>query len=283
MSSASTASTSAATDPTIPVAAAPARALPGALARFDLTGRVALVTGASRGIGLALARGLGEAGARVVLNARGGARLDAALAALRAAGIAAEAAPFDVTDAAAIERGVAAIEAEIGPIAILVNNAGMQHRAPAADFAEADWRRLQATNVDSVFFVSQAVGRRMLARRAGRIINIGSVQSELGRPSIAPYCVSKGAVKMLTRALAAEWGPMNIQVNGIGPGYFRTELNAALVADPGFSAWVEKRTPAGRWGEVEELVGAAIFLASDAACYINGQMLMVDGGMTSVV
>ncbi|MCA1953189.1 MAG: SDR family oxidoreductase, partial [Hyphomicrobiales bacterium] len=220
---------------------------------------------------------------RVVLNARGGARLDAALAALRAAGIAAEAAPFDVTDAAAIERGVAAIEAEIGPIAILVNNAGMQHRAPAADFAEADWRRLQATNVDSVFFVSQAVGRRMLARRAGRIINIGSVQSELGRSSIAPYCASKGAVKMLTRALAAEWGPMNIQVNGIGPGYFRTELNAALVADPGFSAWVEKRTPAGRWGEVEELVGAAIFLASDAACYINGQMLMVDGGMTSVV
>ncbi|MFN3481385.1 MAG: SDR family oxidoreductase [Rhabdaerophilum calidifontis] len=283
MSSASTASTSAATDPTIPVAAAPARALPGALARFDLTGRVALVTGASRGIGLALARGLGEAGARVVLNARGGARLDAALAALRAAGIAAEAAPFDVTDAAAIERGVAAIEAEIGPIAILVNNAGMQHRAPAADFAEADWRRLQATNVDSVFFVSQAVGRRMLARRAGRIINIGSVQSELGRSSIAPYCASKGAVKMLTRALAAEWGPMNIQVNGIGPGYFRTELNAALVADPCFSAWVEKRTPAGRWGEVEELVGAAIFLASDAACYINGQMLMVDGGMTSVV
>ncbi|MCA1999943.1 MAG: SDR family oxidoreductase, partial [Hyphomicrobiales bacterium] len=226
---------------------------------------------------------LGEAGARVVLNARGGARLDAALAALRAAGIAAEAAPFDVTDAAAIERGVAAIEAEIGPIAILVNNAGMQHRAPAADFAEADWRRLQATNVDSVFFVSQAVGRRMLARRAGRIINIGSVQSELGRSSIAPYCASKGAVKMLTRALAAEWGPMNIQVNGIGPGYFRTELNAALVADPCFSAWVEKRTPAGRWGEVEELVGAAIFLASDAACYINGQMLMVDGGMTSVV
>jgi gluconate 5-dehydrogenase len=250
---------------------------------FDLSGRIALVTGASRGIGFALARGLAGAGAHVVLNARPGPGLEGAVDTLRQAGAKADAAPFDVTDPAAIQAGVQDIETGIGPIDILINNAGMQHRAPAVDFAEADWRRIQATNVDSVFFVSQAVGRHMVARRRGRIINIGSVQSELGRPSIVPYCSTKGAVKMMTRALAAEWGPMNVQVNAIGPGYFRTELNAALVADAEFSAWVGKRTPAGRWGEVEELIGAAVFLASDAASYINGHLLMVDGGMTSVV
>lgn len=250
---------------------------------FDLSGRIALITGASRGIGHAIARGLGGAGARVVLNARPGAALDVAASHLRDEGIDAHTAPFDVTDAAAIHAGVAKIEAEIGAIDILVNNAGMQHRGAATDFAASDWRRLQATNVDSVFFVSQAVGRHMIGRRRGKIINIGSVQSELGRPTIVPYCASKGAVKMLTRGLAAEWGPHNIQVNAIGPGYFRTELNDALVKNAEFSAWVGKRTPAGRWGDVEELVGAAIFFASPASGYVNGQMLMVDGGMTSVV
>lgn len=250
---------------------------------FDLSGRLALITGASRGIGLALARGLAGVGARVVLNARPGAALDQAVASLREAGLAAEAAPFDVTDIAAIRAGVDGIEREIGPIDILINNAGMQIRGAAADYPEADWRRIQATNTDSVFFVSQAVGRHMLTRRRGKIINIGSVQSELGRASIVPYNATKGAVKMITRGLCAEWGPHNIQVNAIGPGYFKTELNDALIKNAEFSSWVEKRTPAARWGEVEELVGAAIFLASPASNYVNGHLLMVDGGMTSVV
>lgn len=253
------------------------------LSVFDLSGRMALVTGSSRGIGYAIARGLAGAGARVVLNSRAGAALDAAVETLRAEGFDAHAAPFDVTDVASIREAVERIEAEVGPIDILVNNAGMQIRGPAVDYAEEDWRRIQATNTDSVFFVSQAVGRHMVARRRGKIINIGSVQSELGRASIVPYNATKGAVKMMTRGLCAEWGPHNIQVNAIGPGYFRTELNDALVKNAEFSAWVEKRTPAGRWGDVGELVGAAIFLASAASDFVNGHLLMVDGGMTSVV
>ncbi len=250
---------------------------------FDLSGRLALVTGSSRGIGLAIARGLAEAGARVVLNSRPGPALEAAVAALQQAGFNAHAAPFDVTDVAAIRSGIEAIEAGVGPIDILVNNAGIQIRGPVVDYAESDWRAIQAANVDSVFFVSQAVGRHMLQRKRGKIINIGSVQSELGRASIVPYNATKGAVKMMTRGLCAEWGPHNIQVNAIGPGYFKTELNDALVKNAEFSAWVEKRTPAGRWGDVGELVGAAIFLASPASNYVNGHLLMVDGGMTSVV
>lgn len=254
-----------------------------ALSVFDLTGRIALVTGSSRGIGYAIARGLAGAGASVVLNSRAGAALDAAVGALRDEGFNAHAAPFDVTDVGAIGAAVDRIEAEIGPIDILVNNAGMQLRGSVVDYAESDWRKIQATNTDSVFFVSQAVGRHMVARRRGKIINIGSVQSELGRASIVPYNATKGAVKMMTRGLCAEWGPHNIQVNAIGPGYFKTELNDALVQNAEFSAWVEKRTPAGRWGDVEELVGAAIFLSSAASNFVNGHLLMVDGGMTSVV
>ncbi len=253
------------------------------LAVFDLSGQIALVTGSSRGIGFAIARGLAEAGATIVLNARPGAALDQAVKALRDEGFPAHAAPFDVTDIPAIGIAIDRIEAGIGPIGILVNNAGMQLRGAATEYPEADWRKIQATNTDSVFFVSQAVGRHMVARNRGKIINIGSVQSELGRASIVPYSATKGAVKMMTRGLCAEWGPHNIQVNAIGPGYFRTELNDALVKNPEFSAWVEKRTPAGRWGEVEELVGAAIFLASSASNFVNGHLLMVDGGMTSVV
>ena len=260
-----------------PVSALPAPAL------FDLSGRIALVTGSSRGIGFALARGLGQAGAEVVLNARPGAALDDAVAMLTREGIKAHAAPFDVTDVAAIGAAIGAIETKIGPIEILINNAGMQLRGPVVDYAEADWRKIQATNVDSVFFVSQAVGRYMVTRKRGKIINIGSVQSELGRASIVPYNATKGAVKMMTRGLCAEWGPHNIQVNAIGPGYFKTELNEALVQNAEFSAWVEKRTPAGRWGDVGELVGAAVFLSSTASNFVNGHLLMVDGGMTSVV
>ena len=250
---------------------------------FDLTGRVALVTGSGRGIGFAVARGFASAGARVVLNGRDAGRLAEAAAHLRADGADAATAVFDVTDHAAAAASVAVIEREVGPIAILVNNAGIQHRAPLEDFAEADWSRLMRTNLDSVFNVGQAVARVMIPRLSGTIINVCSVQSEMARPGIAPYTASKGAVKMLTKGMATDWGRHGIRVNGLAPGYFRTELNAALVADPDFSRWLTGRTPLGRWGDVDELVGAAIFLASDASSFVTGHILYVDGGITSTL
>ncbi|PSJ64698.1 SDR family oxidoreductase [Kumtagia ephedrae] len=252
-----------------------------AIKRFDLTGRLALVTGSSKGIGFAIARGLAEAGAEVVLNARTASALEEARAKLAAEGFKVHARAFDVTDAAAVAAAVDAIESDIGPIEILFNNAGMQHRAPLEDFPLDAWERLKATNIDSVFFVGQAVARKMIPRGRGKIVNIASVQSELARTGIAPYTATKGAVKMLTKGMATDWARHGLQVNAIGPGYFNTELNAALVANPEFSAWLEKRTPAGRWAEVEELIGAAVFLASDAASFVNGHVLYVDGGITA--
>jgi gluconate 5-dehydrogenase len=251
------------------------------LSLFDLSGRTALVTGSSKGIGLALAAALATAGARVVLNARDAGRLAEARDALAGRGFAVESAAFDVTDAAAVQAGVAGIESSIGPIDILVNNAGMQHRGPFAEFPLDAWRRLIATNVDSVFLVGREVAQRMVARGRGKIINVCSVQSELARPGIAPYTATKGAVKMLTKGMAVDLGPHGIQVNGLGPGYFKTELTAALVADEAFTAWLAKRTPAGRWGEVNELAGAAVFLASAASSFVNGHILYVDGGITA--
>jgi gluconate 5-dehydrogenase len=248
---------------------------------FDLSGRTALVTGSSKGIGFALAGALAAAGARVVLNARDAGRLDQARAALAGRGHQVDAVCFDVTDPEAAEAGVARVEAETGPIDILVNNAGMQHRAPFAEFPVDAWRRLTATNVDSVFFVGRAVAQRMIPRGRGKIINICSVQSELGRPGIAPYAATKGAVKMLTKGMAIDLGRYGIQVNGLGPGYFKTELTQALVDDAAFTEWLAKRTPAGRWGEVHELAGAAVFLASEASSFVNGHILYVDGGITA--
>ncbi len=248
---------------------------------FDLTGRTALITGSSKGIGLALAGALASAGARVVLNARDAGRLQDARTALAARGYQVEASAFDVTDADAVEKGVAGIEDSVGPIDILVNNAGMQHRSPFAEFPVDAWRSLIATNIDSVFFVGRAVAQRMVTRRQGKIINVCSVQSELARPGIAPYTATKGAVKMLTKGMAVDLGPHGIQVNGLGPGYFKTELTAALVADEAFTAWLSQRTPAGRWGDVGELAGAAIFLASRASSFVNGHILYVDGGITA--
>jgi gluconate 5-dehydrogenase len=250
---------------------------------FSLEGRIALVTGSTGGIGGALARGLAEAGAKVVINGRDEARAKAAAESLRAEGWLAAHAAFDVTDATAVEAGVGRIEAEIGPIGILINNAGVQQRAPAEDFPVEGWRRVMGANLDGPFFVAQAVGRRMLPRGQGRIVNICSVMSELGRASIVPYTASKGGIKMLTKGLATEWGPKGITVNGIGPGYFATDMNTALVQDSAFTAWVEGRTPLRRWGKVEELVGAAIYLASPAASFVNGHILYVDGGMTAAV
>jgi len=250
---------------------------------FDLTARLALVTGSSQGIGFALAKALGQAGASVVLNGRDGAKLEAAAGELRNAGLHVNTAAFDVTDQQAVAEGIARVEREVGPIEILINNAGIQRRMPLQDFPPETWAEVMHVNLDSVFYVAQAVARAMIPRGHGKIINICSVQSELGRPSIAPYAASKGAVKMLTKGMCADWAAYGLQVNGLGPGYFETELTRPLVENKEFSAWLCKRTPAGRWGKVDELGGAVVFLAAPASDFVNGQILYVDGGLTSVV
>lgn len=254
-----------------------------AVTTFRLDGRVALVTGSSTGIGLAVARGLAQAGATVVLNARNAARLNDAAGALRAEGLTAHTKAFDVTDAAAVDAAIEQIEAEVGPIHVLVNNAGMTRRMPLTELSDADWRAVLTTNLDSAFYVGRAVARRMVPRGAGRIINTCSVMSDLARPGTAPYASSKGALKMLTKAMAVELAPHGITVNGIAPGYFKTELTSALVADVAFSKWLEGRTPARRWGSVEELAPAVVFLASDGAGYVNGHILVIDGGLSASV
>ena len=251
------------------------------LSLFDLSGKRALVTGSSQGIGLALARGLAGAGAAVILNGRNESRLAVASEELRKYGATVFQSAFDVTQSEAVTAAIDALEEEVGPIDILVNNAGMQFRTVLQDYPDDKWHELMRTNIDSVFFVGRAVARHMIRRGQGKIINICSVQSELGRPGIAPYAATKGAVKMLTKGMCIDWAGHGIQVNAIGPGYFKTPLNEALVENREFSAWLENRTPAGRWGDVEELAGAAIFLASDASSFINGHILYVDGGITS--
>ena len=250
---------------------------------FRLDGRIALVTGSSTGIGLALARGLGQAGATVVLNARQVPRLREAAAMLRGEGLTAHESAFDVTDVAAVEAAVASIEAEVGPIEVLVNNAGITRRGAFHELTHADWQSVMRTNVDSAFVVGQAVARRMMPRRRGRIINICSVMSEVGRPGTSAYTASKGALKMLTKGMAVDLAPHGITVNGIGPGYFKTELTAGLVADEKFNSWLINRTPARRWGSVDELAPAAVFLASDAAAFINGHILYIDGAITATL
>lgn len=250
---------------------------------FNLKGKTALVTGSSQGIGLAVAEGLAAAGAKIVLNGRDATKLALALTSLRDKGYKVAVAAFDVTDEVAVDHAIADIEKSHGAISILVNNAGMQFRTPLEDFPADKWRELMRVNVESAFLVGKAVAKGMIARKSGKIINICSVQSELGRPSIAPYTATKGAIKMLTKGMCADWAKYNIQVNAIGPGYFKTPLNQALVDNPEFSSWLEKRTPAGRWGTVDELIGAAVFLASDASSFINGHILYVDGGITSVL
>lgn len=248
---------------------------------FELTGQTALVTGSSMGIGLALARGLAEAGANILLNARNEQRLEAAAEAVRAEGRSAKTLSFDVIDPVAVRDAIDGYEADIGPIDILVNNAGMQHRAPLEEFPTDAFDRLLRTNVNSAFYVGQAVARHMIPRGRGRIINIASVQSALARPGIAPYTASKGAIANLTKGMATDWARFGLNCNSIAPGYFDTPLNAALVANPEFCAWLEKRTPAGRWGQVDELVGAAVFLAGEASSFVNGHILYVDGGITA--
>ncbi|MGL1920488.1 MAG: SDR family oxidoreductase [Hyphomicrobiales bacterium] len=250
---------------------------------FNLAGKRCLITGSSRGIGYALATGIASAGAEVILNGRNAETVAQAAAEIRANGATVYELIFDVTDHEASKAAIDDFEAQTGAIDILVNNAGMQHREALEDFPADAFDKLMRTNVYSVFNVGQAVAVHMLKRGKGKIINIGSIQTALSRPSIAPYTASKGAVGNFTKGMATDWGPKGLQVNAIAPGYFKTELNQALVDDAEFSAWVAKRTPAGRWGDVEELIGAAIFLSSDASTYVNGITLYVDGGMSSCV
>ena len=252
------------------------------LESFQLNGRRALITGSSGGIGLALARALGQAGAHVILNGRSTGKLQQAAATLQGEQLSVSSCAFDVTNAQAVQAAIAQIEAQ-GPIDILVNNAGMQIRGPLHEFADDDWHTLMKTNLDSVYFVSKAVAQKMIPRGQGKIINICSVQSELGRPGIAPYTASKGAIKMLTKGMAIDWGPHGLNVNGLGPGYFKTELTDKLVNDATFTAWLVGRTPSRRWGDVEELGGAAVFLASEASRFMNGHVLYVDGGVTATL
>jgi gluconate 5-dehydrogenase len=253
-------------------------------ALFDLSGKTALITGSTRGIGLALARGLAEAGARVVLNSRGGEAVEAAVAQLRGQGHDARGAAFDVADEASVAGAFERFDADGVAIDILVNNAGIQHRQPMVELSLADWQRVLDTNLTAAFLVGREAARRMIARgRGGKVINIGSLTSEAARATVAPYTVAKGGIKLLSKAMAAEWAKYDIQANSIGPGYILTDMNQALIDNKEFDAWVRASNPAGRWGKPEELVGAAIFLASAASNYINGQIIYVDGGWLAVL
>jgi len=250
---------------------------------FSLAGKRVLLTGSARGIGFLLARGLAEAGAEVIINATTEGGAEQGEAKLRELGYHARSKAFDVTQSAQVQQAVEEIESQWGAIDILVNNAGIQRRRPFLEFPEQDWNDVIAVNQTAVFLVSQTVAKRMVQRQRGKIINIGSMQSELGRDTITPYAASKGAVTMLTRGMCVELARHNIQVNAIAPGYFVTEMTQTLADDPAFTGWLTKRTPAARWGKPEELIGAAVFLASGASDFVNGHLLFVDGGMRVAV
>ncbi len=246
---------------------------------FNLEGKIALITGSSRGLGMVFARGLGQAGARVVLNGRDNNRLSQAVQILRGEGLDAYGASFDITNQRQIKEQIAKVEGEIGLVDILVNNAGIQIRKSLEEFTESAWREIIDTNLTGAFLVSQQVVRGMIKRKSGKIINICSLMSEIGRETIAPYAAAKGGLKMLTKAMSVEWAKYNIQVNGIGPGYFITEMTLPLSQDKSFDSWLKRRTPAQRWGHPEELIGTIIFLSSAASDFINGQIIYVDGGV----
>ncbi|MGV2064380.1 SDR family oxidoreductase [Agrobacterium sp. 22-226-1] len=250
---------------------------------FDLSGKTALITGSSRGLGRAFAEGLANAGARVILNGVDANRLEEAAAAMRSTGREVLTAAFDVTDEAAVIAAFERFDRDGIRVDILVNNAGIQFRKPMLELETADWRRVIDTNLTSAFLVGREAARRMAERGSGKIINIGSLTSELARATVAPYTVAKGGIKMLTKAMAAEWAEKGIQANAIGPGYMITDMNEALLANPEFDAWVKARTPARRWGRPQELAGTVIYFASAASDYVNGQIVYADGGMISVL
>ena len=250
---------------------------------FDLAGRTALVTGSSRGLGRAMAEGLGRAGARLLVNGTKPEPTEAAAAEMRAAGLAAEPLAFDVADEKAVIAAFASLDARGVAVDILVNNAGIQFRKPMVELETSDWRRVIEVNLTAAFVIGREAAKRMIPRGRGKIINIGSVMSARARPTVAPYTAAKGGIKLLTQSMAVEWAASGIQANGIAPGYMLTEMNQALVDNPEFDAWVKGRTPARRWAKPDELVGAAVFLASSASDYVNGQMIFVDGGMTAAL
>jgi len=250
---------------------------------FDLSGRTALVTGSSRGLGRAIAEGFAKAGARLIINGTDAARAEAAAAEFRSAGYQAQACGFDVTDEAAIVQAFERFDADGVAVDILVNNAGIQHRKPLVEFTSDEWRKVIETNLTSAFVIGREAAKRMIPRQRGKIINIGSLGSELARPTIGPYTTAKGGIRNLTRAMAVEWAQHGIQANAIGPGYMLTDMNQALVNNADFNNWLMSRVPAKRWGNPDELVGAAIFLASDASSYVNGQTIYVDGGMLAAM
>jgi gluconate 5-dehydrogenase len=250
---------------------------------FDLTGSTALVTGSSRGLGRAMAEGLANAGAKVIVNGTDAARVATTVDEMRAAGMQVEGRAFDITDEAAIVLAFEDFDARGVAIDILVNNAGIQLRKPMVDLTTAEWQRVIDTNLTSAFVIGREAGRRMVARKHGKVINIGSLTSDLARATVAPYTVAKGGIKMLTKAMAAEWAEHGIQANAIGPGYMLTDMNQALIDNPAFDAWVKGRAPAKRWGLPQELAGVAVFLASPASNYINGQIIYVDGGFSAVL
>jgi gluconate 5-dehydrogenase len=250
---------------------------------FDLTGKIALITGSSRGIGYALAEGMGKAGCRIILNGTNQDRLTESLKILTEKNISVHGSLFDVRDEKSVEKQITGIEQNIGPIDILINNAGIQIRGPLEEFDLKDWQRIIDINLTGAFITAKAVVKGMIERKRGKIINICSMQSDLARETIAPYTASKGGLKLLTQGMAAEWGKYNIQINGIAPGYFKTELSRKMYEDKDFDAWLCERTPAGRWGETSELVGAAIFLASEACSFVNGHVIFVDGGLRARV
>lgn len=256
----------------------------GANDAFDLSGRVALVTGSSRGIGAVLAEALAVAGATVVLNGRDAEQVGRARDGLAARfGARIDAEVFDVTDEDAVEPAIGRVEARHGHVDILVNNAGIQHRAPLLELDVADWERVLRTDLTSAFLVARRVAPGMIGRGGGKIVNIASIQADLARPSIGPYTAAKGGLRNLTRAMTAEWAQHGLQINAIAPGYFRTEMTRTLAEDPVFDGWVRGRTPAGRWGEVGDLAGPIVWLASSASDFVNGQTIFVDGGMSVVV
>jgi len=250
---------------------------------FSLAGKTALVTGSSRGLGLSIAQGMAAAGARLLLNGVDETRLQASAATLRERGYQVDAFAFDVCDEAAVVNAFETFDARGIQVDILVNNAGVQFRKPMVELATEDWRRVIETNLTSACVVGREAAKRMIPRKQGKVINIGSLTSELARATVAPYTVAKGGIRMLTRAMTAEWAAHNIQANAIGPGYMLTDMNQALIDNPSFDAWVKGRTPAGRWGKPDELIGTAIFLASEASNYVSGQIIYVDGGMVSVL
>jgi gluconate 5-dehydrogenase len=250
---------------------------------FNIEGKTILITGSTGGLGFILAEELASEGALVILNGRTEEKVNAAVILFKKKGFKVAGAAFDITNSLEVENQILAIERNIAPIDVLVNNAGIQQRGPLEEFSLDDWNNVLKTDLTGAFIVSKYAVKGMISRNRGKIINICSLQSELARPSIAPYATAKGGLKMLTRAMAAEWAKYNIQVNGIGPGYFKTAMTKALYENPEFDAWLCKRTPANRWGNPEELVGALIFLASDASSYVNGQLIFVDGGITACI